>query len=394
MALKYVSEYRDSQLAKVLIDSIKEKIEVLHSSGSTKAKKRLRLMEVCGTHTMSIFRHGIRSILPDTIELLSGPGCPVCVTAQKDIDAFIELSKQDNVILTTFGDLMKVPGTFSSLQKEKADGRDIRVVYSVFDAVEIAAAEQGVACNCNQADSADQTNQANQPKEVIFCGVGFETTTPTVAASILMASERGIGNFSIHSAHKLTPPALAALMETPATQIDGFILPGHVSVITGVDGYKEVFDKYKVPSVIAGFEPLDILKAVLMLVTQQISGLPALENGYERAVSQLGNVKAVQIMNQVFELADSVWRGIGQIPKSGMRLRDSYKSFDALKKFNLELKDTPEPAGCACGEILMGLKTPEQCVMYGKKCTPAHPVGPCMVSSEGSCAAYYRYKGL
>ncbi len=389
MALKYVSEYRDSELAKVLIDSIKEQIELLHGSGTINSNKRLRLMEVCGTHTMSIFRHGIRTVLPDCIELLSGPGCPVCVTAQRDIDAFIELSQQDNVILTTFGDLMKVPGTFSSLQKEKAEGRDIRVIYSVFDALEIAEAEQRSADSC---DAANQDRPTNQAKEVVFCGVGFETTTPTVAASILMASERGIENFSIHSAHKLTPPALAALMETPETQIDGFILPGHVSVITGVDGYKEVFDKYQVPSVIAGFEPLDILKAILMLVKQQIAGVPALENGYERAVSKLGNAKAVQIMNQVFEPADSVWRGIGHIPKSGMRLRDNYKNFDALNKFNIELKDTPEPAGCACGEILMGLKTPEQCVMYGKKCTPAHPVGPCMVSSEGSCAAYYRYK--
>ncbi len=371
MVLKYINEYRDSDLAKILTDSIKECLKSANFTALNRSKQKLRLMEVCGTHTMSIFRHGIRSILPDNIELLSGPGCPVCVTAQQDIDAFIELARQDNVILATFGDLMKVPGTFSSLQKEKAAGRDIRIVYSVFDAVEIAA----------------------QTKEVIFCGVGFETTTPTVAASILMAAERGIDNFSIHSAHKLTPPALAALMETPKTAIDGFILPGHVSVITGIDGYREVFEKYRVPSVIAGFEPVDILKSILMLVKQNISGTPSLENGYERAVSESGNVKAQDIMDKVFETADSVWRGIGQIPKSGMRLRKPYKRFDALEKFKIELKDTPEPAGCSCGQILMGLKIPEECIMYGKKCTPAHPVGPCMVSSEGACAAYYRYKG-
>ncbi|MBF0376383.1 MAG: hydrogenase formation protein HypD [Desulfamplus sp.] len=377
MALKYVSEYRDGELANILIEGIRSNVFALNRlkkcENLDESNEKLRFMEVCGTHTMSIFRHGIRSILPDTIELLSGPGCPVCVTAQQDIDAFIELSQQDDVILATFGDLIKVPGSFSSLQKEKAKGRDIRVVYSVFDAVEIAA--------------------ENKRKEVIFCGVGFETTTPTVAASIIMAKERGVDNFSIHSAHKLTPPALSALMQNPKVEIDGFILPGHVSVITGTSGYQEVFDKYRVPSVIAGFEPVDILKAILMLVKQAISGVAAVENGYERAVSQSGNIKARDIMNQVFEPCDTLWRGIGLIPQSGMKLKKIYSQFDALEKFKIELKDTPEPAGCACGQILMGLKTPELCIMYGKRCTPSHPIGPCMVSSEGACAAYYRYKG-
>ncbi|MBF0113033.1 MAG: hydrogenase formation protein HypD, partial [Desulfamplus sp.] len=289
MVLKYVDEYRDGKLAKALTEEIKAYLLSLSNPN-----EKLRFMEVCGTHTMSIFRHGIRSVLPDRIELLSGPGCPVCVTAQKDIDAFIELSQQKDVILTTFGDLIKVPGTFSSLQNEKAKGGDIKIVYSVFDAIEIAA--------------------ATLTKEVVFCGVGFETTTPTVAASILMAQERGINNFSIHSAHKLTPPALAALMETPKTKIDGFILPGHVSVITGTNGYKEVFKKYQIPSVIAGFEPVDILKSILMLVKQKLNQLPALENGYERAVSASGNLKAIEIMNRVFEISDAVWRGIGIIP--------------------------------------------------------------------------------
>lgn len=363
MVLKYVHEYRDGELAKGLIDGIK-----------ALTVGKLRFMEVCGTHTMSIFRHGIRTVLPDTIDLLSGPGCPVCVTAQQDIDAFVDLALQKDVILTTFGDLVKVPGSFSSLQKEKALGKDIRIIYSVFDALDIAS--------------------ANPEKEVIFCGVGFETTTPTVAASIIMAKERGIDNFSVHSSHKLTPPALAALMETPQVNIDGFILPGHVSVITGTDGYMDIFNKYKVPSVIAGFEPVDILKAIFMLLKQNRSGVAALENGYERAVSKDGNIKAKAIMNQVFEPTDTIWRGIGEIPQSGMKLRTEYSHFDAVEKFGIILKDTPEPAGCACGTILMGLKTPEQCRMYGKQCTPAHPVGPCMVSSEGSCAAYYRYKGL
>ncbi|MBF0203103.1 MAG: hydrogenase formation protein HypD [Desulfamplus sp.] len=362
MALKYVDEYRDGELAKNLIVSI----NALDTGN-------LRLMEVCGTHTMSIFRHGIRSVLPDTIKLLSGPGCPVCVTAQQDIDAFVDLSMQDNVILTTFGDLIKVPGTFSSLQKEKAAGRDIRIIYSVFDALDIS--------------------EANPKMKVVFCGVGFETTTPTVAASILMAEKRGIDNFFVHSAHKLTPPALAALMQTSGVDINGFILPGHVSVITGIHGYRDVFEKYRIPSVIAGFEPVDILKAIFMLAKQNQSGIPSLENGYERAVSEDGNTKAREIMNQVFQTSDTIWRGIGEIPQSGMKLKTTYNRFNALEKFHIELRDSPEPAGCACGQILMGLKTPEDCSMYGRKCTPAHPVGPCMVSSEGSCAAHYRYKG-
>lgn len=362
MVLKYVDEYRDGELARGLIAAIR-----------AISTEKIRLMEVCGTHTMSIFRHGIRSVLPETIELLSGPGCPVCVTAQQDIDAFVEIAMQENLILTTFGDLIRVPGTLSSLQNEKGAGRDIRIVYSIFDALEIAAADP--------------------EREVVFCGIGFETTTPTVAAAILMATERGIDNFSIHSAHKLTPPALAALMDTPDVEIDGFILPGHVSVITGTDGYREVFEKYRVPSAIAGFEPVDILKAILMLLKQKISGVAALENGYERAVSKEGNLKAIEIMTKVFEPADSVWRGIGEIAKSGMKLRENYNRFNALEKFGIVLKSSPEPAGCSCGKILMGLKTPEECVMYGKRCTPAHPVGPCMVSSEGACAAYYRYRG-
>jgi len=360
MVLKYVQEYRDGDLARQLIAAIGR----IHG-------KKLRLMEVCGTHTMAIFRHGIPSVLPDTITLLSGPGCPVCVTSQKDIDTFVALSMEEGVILTTFGDLMRVPGTHSSLQQQKALGRDIRVVYSAFDAVKLAA--------------------ENPRSQVVFCGVGFETTTPTVAASILAAEQQGITNFSIHCAHKLTPPALGALMETPGVDIDGFLLPGHVSVITGTQAYAPVFDQYQIPSVIAGFEPVDILKAILMLVKQNASGVPALENAYPRAVSDTGNSKARAMMAQVFESADAVWRGIGPIPASGQVLRPCFSRFNALEKFDMDVHDSPEPAGCACGEILMGLKSPEQCLLYKKRCTPMHPVGPCMVSSEGACAAFYRY---
>ncbi|MCP3943917.1 MAG: hydrogenase formation protein HypD [Desulfobacteraceae bacterium] len=360
MSLKYIDEYRDSDLAKMLV----KKIQSVNC-------KDLRLMEVCGTHTMSIFKHGIRTILPKEITLLSGPGCPVCVTAQKDVDAFVEFARQNNVILTTFGDLIKVPGSGSSLAKEKAEGADVRIVYSVFDAVDIA--------------------KQNPDKEVVFCAVGFETTIPTLAATILSAREDGVKNFTIYSANKLTPPALAALMETKGVQIDGFILPGHVSVITGTNAYRGTFEKYNIPSVITGFEPIDILKAILILVQQNATGLPALVNAYPRAVSENGNLKAKTIMNQVFKLCDASWRGIGQIPTSGMELKKEFAAFDAAKKFNMDMPEVSEPAGCACGEILMGLKTPKACKLYKKKCTPMTPVGPCMVSSEGSCAAFYRY---
>jgi hydrogenase expression/formation protein HypD len=360
MVLKYVEEYRDGDLAKKLINSINN-LNI----------DKIRLMEVCGTHTMSIFKYGIKGVLPANITLLSGPGCPVCVTAQKDIDTFIEFAKSEDFIVTTFGDLLKVPGSSSSLQKEKAEGADVRIVYSPFDSLKIAT--------------------DNPDKEVIFCAVGFETTIPIIAATLLAAKAQNIKNFSIHSSHKLTPPALAALMQTEGVEIDGFILPGHVSVITGTDAYREVHEKYNIPSVIAGFEPVDVLKCILMLAKQNMLKKPALENAYPRAVTDQGNLKAKEIMNQVFKIGAATWRGIGEIPDSGMILNKEFQKYDATSKFNMDIKDTKEPKACACGEILMGLKTPEDCKLYAKACTPVNPVGPCMVSSEGSCAAYYKY---
>lgn len=361
MSLKYIEEFRDGELARKLVKKI-----------LATSKKELRLMEVCGTHTMSIFRHGIRSVLPEGISLLSGPGCPVCVTAQKDIDAYVAFARIKDVIVTTFGDLMKVPGSGSTLAKEKASGADVRIVYSIFDAINIA--------------------RENPGKQVVFCAVGFETTIPTIAASILTAKVEGVENFSIYAANKLTPPALAALMETKGVDVDGFILPGHVSVITGTNAYRGTFETYDMPSVISGFEPIDILQAVLILVEQNEAGKPELVNAYPRAVSDAGNVKAKAIMDQVFELSNATWRGIGEIPHSGMALRKEFAAFDAAQKFDMtNLPEVPEPKGCACGEILMGLKTPEACKLYKKVCTPMSPVGPCMVSSEGSCAAYYKY---
>ncbi len=360
MTLKHIDEYRDSELSKSLLQKIK-----------TISKKDVRLMEVCGTHTVSIFRSGIRSVLPQTISLLSGPGCPVCVTDQAEIDAFIELARIDDVIITTFGDLMRVPGTQSSLQQESAAGRDIRVVYSTFDALEIA--------------------KKNPDQHVVFLGIGFETTAPTIAASILSAARMDVKNFSVISAHKLVPPALEALMAAEGVLIDGFILPGHVSVIIGLKAYQPFFDKYQIPCVVAGFEPTDILHAISMLIEMLESNSPNLDNAYPRAVTVDGNTKAQQILDEIFEPADACWRGIGVIPQSGLKIRAQYAAHDAEKLFNIEVPDAKIPKGYACGEVLIGTKIPPECALYKKACTPMDPVGPCMVSTEGTCAAYYKY---
>jgi len=328
-------------------------------------------MEVCGTHTVSIFKNGIRSVLPDTVSLLSGPGCPVCVTAQGEIDAFIELSRMKDVIITTFGDLMRVPGSDSSLQKERAKGQDIRIVYSAFDALEIG--------------------KANPDKEVVFLGVGFETTAPTIAASVLSAQAMNLKNYSVISAHKQVVPALITLAQTREVNLDGFLLPGHVSVIIGAAAYREFVKDYHIPCVIAGFEPVDILSSINMLVTQIEAGKTDLENAYPRAVTEQGNSKAQSLLHTVFQTRDAVWRGIGSIPDSGFFFRKEFEQFDAAKRFQISFQDIPEPKGCACGEILTGAKIPPECALYKKRCTPLHPVGPCMVSSEGTCAAYYKY---
>ena len=360
MSIKHLGEYRDPDISRAIIDNIK-KISC----------KKVRLMEVCGTHTMSIFRSGIRALLPDTISLLSGPGCPVCVTAQNEIDAFIELAGMDNVIVATFGDLIRVPGTKSSLQKERAEGRDIRIVYSTFDAIDIA--------------------RKNPDKKIVFTGIGFETTAPTIAASILSAKQMNLNNYFVLSAHKLVPPALAALMKNKDVRINGFILPGHVSVIIGSNAYLSFFERHKIPCAITGFETADILQAILLLVKQIENDNPRLENAYRRAVTFDGNEKAKKIMRDVFETVDAAWRGIGIIHRSGLKIREEFSSFDAEKMFEFDVPDAVISKGCSCGEILQGIKTPPECALYKKSCTPINPVGPCMVSSEGTCAAYYRY---
>ncbi|MCD4754439.1 MAG: hydrogenase formation protein HypD [Deltaproteobacteria bacterium] len=358
--MRYIDEYRDPELSRKILDNIR-----------VISRKRIRLMEVCGTHTMAIFRSGIRALLPETITILSGPGCPVCVTSQYEIDTFIEVAGMKDVIVATFGDLMRVPGTHSSLQKERAEGKDIRIVYSAFDALDIA--------------------ESNPQKEVVFLGIGFETTAPTIAASIVGGEKRKLDNFSVLCAHKLVPPALAALMAADGVKIDGFICPGHVSVIIGSMAYLPVVEKYNVPCVVSGFEPADILQSIYVLVKQIKAGDAKLQNEYRRAVAFDGNERARQIMYQVFEPTDARWRGIGMIPQSGLNIRREFDSFNAEKRFDLAVPDSKEPKGCACGEILMGMKTPPECPLYKKVCTPTHPVGPCMVSTEGTCAAYYKY---
>jgi hydrogenase expression/formation protein HypD len=360
MAIKHLEEYRDTELTRPLIDKI--------NKFSTKP---VRLMEVCGTHTVSIFRSGIRTVLPKTVHLLSGPGCPVCVTDQREIDAFIALARSDDTIVTTFGDLMRVPGTLSSLQKEKAEGRDIRMVYSTMDAVEIA--------------------QKNPDKKVVFLGVGFETTAPTIAASILSAKQLKLKNYFVYSAHKLVPPALDALVSAGDVQIDGFILPGHVSVVIGLEAYKPFFDAYRIPCVIAGFEPADLLQAIYLLIEQVENSVPALINAYGRAVSDEGNSAARNLMDQIFDITDVSWRGIGSIAGSGLQISDAFSDFDARKAFTFDLPESVNPKGCACGDILKGTKKPPECPLFKTVCTPIDPVGACMVSSEGTCAAYYRY---
>ncbi len=360
MAIKHAAEYRDPEIARNLAAQIHQV-----------CRRPIRLMEVCGTHTMSIFRHGIRSLLPAQIALISGPGCPVCVTSQADIDAFVELARRPDVIITTFGDLMRVPGSGSSLQQEKAGGADVRVVYSTMDALEVA--------------------RANPDRQVVFLGVGFETTAPTIAAAVLHARQSGITNFLVYPAHKIVPPALEVLASNPEIRIDGFILPGHVSVIIGLEGYRGFFQRHRIPCAVTGFEPADILEGILALVKQVESGRPALENCYPRAVSAAGNRNAQQMLNRVFKVADAQWRGLGTMAGSGLVFSKELADHDAVARLKIEPVATAEPAGCACGQVLSGIKTPPQCALFGKTCTPLTPVGPCMVSSEGTCAAYYRY---
>ena len=357
--MKYVDEYRDKEIAQKILRQIKGI-----------SKKKINLMEVCGTHTVAIFRNGIRKILPPNINLISGPGCPVCVTPISYIDEIIALSRKGNFIITTFGDMIRVPGSTSTLEKEKSDGADIRIVYSTLDALKIA--------------------QDNFSKEVVFMGVGFETTSPTIASAVLKAQKEKIRNFSVLSVAKIMPPAMKSLLDAEEVNIDGFICPGHVSAIIGSNPYNFIASKYKIPCVVCGFEPLDILQTIYMLVKQIEEKKPKIEIQYKRVVKPEGNKIALEKLNKVFEVIDSNWRGIGSIPKSGLEIRNEYNQFNA-RKFKVEIEETKEPKGCRCGDVLRGVIAPPECSLFRKVCTPENPQGACMVSTEGTCAAYYKY---
>lgn len=358
--MKFVDEFRDQHIARELAARIAQA-----------AVRPLTFMEVCGTHTMAIARHGLKALLPQTVRLISGPGCPVCVTPQADIDRFIALGSLPDVILTSFGDMLRVPGSHSTLEKERARGTDVRVVYSPLDAVQIA--------------------RRHPDRRVVFCGVGFETTAPGVALAILEAQRKHLTNFFVYCAHKVVPPALNALASDPEIKLDGFLCPGHVSVIIGSKAYESVAHSYHLPCVIAGFEPLDILQAILMLVEQGTTGRAEVETPYTRAVLPDGNPGALQCMHTVFEVAGAEWRGLGVIPGSGLHIRPEFAAFDAAGWLP-PLVETPRETGCECGRILTGRQSPRDCPLFGAACTPANPVGPCMVSSEGACAAEYRYE--
>ncbi|HWP95678.1 MAG TPA: hydrogenase formation protein HypD [Syntrophomonadaceae bacterium] len=334
-------------------------------------KNQFALMEVCGTHTMAIAKSGIRELIPDNLRLLSGPGCPVCVTAQGDIDGMIELSKNPDVTLLTFGDMMRVPGTATSLAEERSRGADVRVVYSPMDAVQMAA--------------------ENPHRQMVFLGIGFETTAPTVAVSIEEAYRRGLENYSVLSLHKLVPPALEAIFSDPDIKVDGLICPGHVSAVIGLSPYEVLAEKYHKPCVVTGFDTLDILEGIVMLLHQLRQGEARAEIQYRRVVKREGNPVAAAILERVFQPADARWRGLGAIPGSGLAVRPAYQKCDARSRFQVpEIEDKPIK-GCACGEVLTGRITPQQCALFGRACTPLKPIGPCMVSHEGACAAYYRY---
>jgi hydrogenase expression/formation protein HypD len=358
--MKYLDEFRDRELISTLVEAIHQK-----------SVSKIRLMEVCGGHTLAIRKYGIQHLLPSTIELLSGPGCPVCVTDRMAIDQSIALARMPGVIVTTYGDLIRVPGSESSLNQEKALGADVRIVYSTLDALEIA--------------------RTNPEKEVVFLGIGFETTTPSSAVAISEAEKQNISNFSLLSMHKLMPPAMAGLIDQ-GIKIDGYIGPGHVTTIAGAGMYEPLVKKYRISIVVSGFEPVDLLQSILMLVNMKEEGRYGTEIQYKRAVTKEGNVKARELVNLVFEPTDDAWRGLGVIPQSGLKIRNEFSDFDAALHFNLNIKPVPEPKGCICGEVLRGLKKPDQCALFGKVCTPVNPIGACMVSGEGACQAWFQYR--
>jgi len=363
VSLDILDQFHDPGLCKSVLERLRATLD----------GHPLRFMEVCGTHTVAIFRSGLRSILPKEIVHLTGPGCPVCVTHESEVNAFLDLAENPKLILATFGDLMRVPGSKGrSLKIAQADGARVSVVYSPPDALKIAA--------------------DNPDSMVVFLGVGFETTAPAVAATMHMAKAQGITNFRVLSFHKYVPPAVAALLADPETDIDGFILPGHASVITGVGPYLAAASSYGKSAAVAGFEPLDILQALLFLAERKRDGRPEVVNLYRRVVRDEGNAKARAMLEATFTTVDALWRGIGSIPGSGLEINDEFAAFDAKREFGITITECPPLPGCKCGDVLKGKLVPNMCPLFGKACTPAKPVGPCMVSTEGSCAAYFKYQ--
>lgn len=354
------SAFKDPELARGLIETIHRL-----------APEHATLMEVCGTHTVAIARNGIRDLMPEGLRLASGPGCPVCVTCNRDIDTVIALARIPNVTITTFGDMTRVPGSTSSLLAEQAAGRSVEIVYSPLDALAFA--------------------KAHPEREVVFVGVGFETTTPLVAMAIKRAKAMGLSNFTVFAAHKNMPGALELLVGDPTLELDALILPGHVSTIIGAEPYRFLAEKYGIPGVITGFEPVDVLQGIAMLVRQLHEGRAEIEIAYARGVMPEGNPVALAAIDEVFETCTATWRGLGDIPGSGYRIRDEFANFDAVRRFEPDVEPTRDPKGCRCGDVLRARIAPNECPLFRTVCTPENPVGPCMVSSEGSCAAYCRY---
>ena len=348
-----LAAFKDPALARGLIESIQ-----------ALAPEQATLMEVCGTHSVAIARNGLRAVMPAGARLASGPGCPVCVTSNHDIDKVIALARVPEVTMATFGDMTRVPGSSSSLLAEQAAGRDVRIVYSPLDALDLA--------------------REDPSRQVVFVGVGFETTTPLIAMAIKRARAEGLRNFSVYAAHKSMPGALEAIVNDPALKLDALILPGHVSTIIGVEPYRFLAEKYGIPGVITGFEPVDVLQGIAMIMRQLHEGRAEVEIAYARGVMAEGNPVALAAIDEVFEPCPATWRGLGQIEGSGYRIREEFAEFDALRRFD-------PPIGCRCGDVLRGIMAPDECPLFRTVCTPENPIGPCMVSSEGSCAAYYRY---
>ncbi len=359
--MKYIDEFRSSSAAQALAQKITETLD----------GRKVTLMEICGGHTLSIFKYGLLDLLPDSVQLIHGPGCPVCVTTNAYIDAAVALAAHKKNIICTFGDLMKVPGSTRSLHDAKAAGGDIRTVYSPLDALALAA--------------------DNPAHIVVFLAVGFETTIPASAVTVKTAYERQCGNFFILSAHKMTPPAMQVIVNDPEIALDGFICPGHVTTIIGAEPYRFLADEFALPCSIAGFEPLDVLHSILQLCRMYVEKKTDIAINYSRAVRPEGNIAAQKVIAEVFKPADTLWRGFGTIPMSGYVLADTYADFDAVRMLDYTPEPLLEHAGCICGDVLRGKVKPTACPLFGNTCTPEAPVGACMVSSEGACATYYHY---